>query len=113
MWKLVKMTADYEPWWLFDDWRDKIVMEKSFSSFEDVLTEWSNLTCELSNKFTSSEYRETGMTVFFTEGDLVFCEACDDDVQIYHGILLLKNDEPNPKLTDEEANKLKETCCKE
>ncbi|MBU6114683.1 DUF1033 family protein, partial [Mammaliicoccus lentus] len=35
MWKVVTMRADYEGWWLFDDWTDHIIHEIICNDFDE------------------------------------------------------------------------------
>ncbi|WP_142382784.1 DUF1033 family protein, partial [Staphylococcus carnosus] len=45
MWTVNKIRADYEGWWLFDDWRDLITEQYQFSSYEDMLEKYKQLIC--------------------------------------------------------------------
>lgn len=34
MWEVAKIRADYEGWWLFDDWPEHIVDTQKFDSYD-------------------------------------------------------------------------------
>ena len=35
--------------------------------------------------------KETYLTAYWSDGEIRFCENCDDDVQLYHGLMLLQD----------------------
>ena len=37
MWTVAKIRADYEGWWLFSDWTEKIVEQHHYSNYEEML----------------------------------------------------------------------------
>ena len=43
MWTVAKIRADYEGWWLFSDWTDKIVKQSSFSTYTEMLDAYKAL----------------------------------------------------------------------
>ncbi|AWE07471.1 DUF1033 domain-containing protein [Lysinibacillus sp. 2017] len=88
MFKIIYMKADYEPWWKFDGWEDHIVSVHEFEEekqFQLALTEIMNdFRQSYANEACKNEY----YYAFWSEDECEFCEACDEDAQIYHGIIL-------------------------
>lgn len=38
------------------------------------------------------------LAAFWCDEEKCFCEECDDDLQVYHGLLVLKDGEHDPDL---------------
>ena len=73
MWTVAKIRADYEGWWLFSDWTEKIVEQHHYSNYEEML--------------------EYNIYAFYNNCDLNFCEDCDEDLQIFYSFIVLNNKE--------------------
>lgn len=43
MWTVAKIRADYEGWWLFSDWTDKIIEQYQFTSYDEMLNYYKNI----------------------------------------------------------------------
>ena len=52
MWTVAKIRADYEGWWLFEDWPEKIVKQSEFSTYEDMLAAYCKLIKDCNNKIS-------------------------------------------------------------
>ncbi|PNZ99267.1 hypothetical protein CD133_06715, partial [Staphylococcus massiliensis CCUG 55927] len=42
MWTITKIVADFEGWWLFDDWKTYITEEESFNTYDEMIEEYSS-----------------------------------------------------------------------
>lgn len=40
---VAKIRADYEGWWLFSDWTDKIIEQYQFTSYDEMLNYYKNI----------------------------------------------------------------------
>lgn len=83
-----------EPWWMFEGWEEDIVDQKSFSEFEEARLYFEGMKKVLSGKFSSEKSKGQGAIAYWNEGDLAYCEDCDEDMQIYHGLLWVHNNKP-------------------
>lgn len=90
IYELIYMKADYEPWWQFDDWELNIVFSKQFENKEKLTNQLSELLNEFRKKYPHEESRDSMYYAFWSEDEKSFCDACDDDNQIYHGIIVRK-----------------------
>lgn len=84
------MKADYEPWWQFDGWQDYIVSIEEFEAeevFENALAEKLG---QFRKKFPYEKIKNQKYYAFWTHEEREYCEACEDDAQIYHGIIIEK-----------------------
>ena len=43
MWTVAKIRADYEGWWLFSDWTEKIVEQHHYSNYEEMLEDYQSI----------------------------------------------------------------------
>jgi hypothetical protein len=97
MYKIIKTYGANEPWWFFEDWREEIVSVQEFDTFEKAICafrkEWKTL--EASTDEVNS--KKNFLSAFWKKDDLVWCEECDEDLQQYHGLMLLENDQPIPE----------------
>ena len=93
--EIVYMKADYEPWWMFEDWEKMIQSRKSFATVEDAHDYLRELKQELGKKYTHYEERKECFFAYWSDSERIFCKGCDDDLQIFHGIITLANGKPS------------------
>ena len=44
-----KIRADYEGWWLFSDWTEKIVEQHHYSNYEEMLKDYQSIIKKVKN----------------------------------------------------------------
>ncbi|SOC23885.1 hypothetical protein SAMN05880501_11631 [Ureibacillus xyleni] len=88
MYKIIYMKADYEPWWKFEGWESTIVTENEYETKEEMDHALNNLLKEFRTRYDKEESREGKYYAFWTMDERMYCEACEDDIQIYHGIIV-------------------------
>ncbi|QCR34464.1 DUF1033 domain-containing protein [Lysinibacillus sp. SGAir0095] len=84
------MKADYEPWWMFDGWESNIVATSQFESEGDLEQMLQETLKEFRQKYEHEASKEEKYYAFWTDEEQEYCEACEDDIQIYHGIIVAK-----------------------
>lgn len=89
MYKIIYMKADYEPWWQFEGWEEFIVSEMQFDNEQLFLKEYNEMFESFRRKYDNEASKNERFFAFWSEDECEFCEACDEDAQIYHGIILL------------------------
>lgn len=94
MYEVIYMKADFEPWWLFEGWEEQIVERKSFEEVDQVKIHLEGLLSEFRVKYTHEATKNGAFWAFWSEDEKEYCIPCDDVLQIYHGILILKDGEP-------------------
>lgn len=92
--EIIYMRAGYEPWWMFSGWEDTIVKKKMFENAEEAKVYLDSLLKEFRLKYPNEGSQKGAFWAFWTEDEQEFCEACDDDLQTYHGILWIRNGIP-------------------
>lgn len=100
MYEVIYMKADYEPWWMFEGWEEMIRIRRSFEEAEEAIEYANKLMEEMRHYFSKEKTRKGTFAAFWNPGEITYCDGCDDDLQLYHGIFMLKDDEPVPFLME-------------
>ncbi|AXH99193.1 DUF1033 family protein [Sporosarcina sp. PTS2304] len=95
MYEVVYMKADFEPWWMFEEWREYSVTSKTFTDSQSMQEHLQQLIEEMLPQFDYYEHRKGCFHAFWSDSEKHYCEGCEGDSQIYHGIIVLFNDRPN------------------
>ena len=88
MYKIIYMKADYEPWWQFDGWEEHIISESCFDNEQDFQDAFTQLVTDFRARYENETCKQDRFYAFWSDDETEFCEACDDDAQIYHGIIV-------------------------
>ena len=94
MYQVIEMYGDYEPWWFLEDWEKDIVTSQSFDDYYEALKYYKRQWLLLREQSPLFKSRSDLMTIFWDPEDQRWCEECDDDLQQYKGLALLKNHQP-------------------
>lgn len=114
MYQVIEMYGDNEPWWFFEHWQEDIKQTTSFDRLEEAKTFFSTQYERLEKKYLQKKEKEVFLVAFWTPGEVRFCEECDEDLQQYYGLMLLKDGQ---KINDSgQLKKVKEKnmdhCCR-
>lgn len=77
----------------FEDWEEDIEEEETFESFEEATSVRKTMERNPS-KLWIYQCKSNFLSAFWNDGDERWCEECDDDLQQYKGLALLKNHQP-------------------
>ncbi|AQP54694.1 DUF1033 family protein [Vagococcus penaei] len=91
MYQVIMTYSENEPWWFFDEWQEDITKELSFDTFEAACNYFKDICHEYSDKFESHRVKDDYLVAFWNENDLIYCEDCDEELQAYYGVMLVKN----------------------
>lgn len=94
MYEVIYMKADFEPWWLFEGWEEQIIQKESFSNYEEAEFYLKRILSEFRGIYTNEATKKGAFWAFWSEDEKEYCIPCDDILQIYHGVLLLKDGKP-------------------
>lgn len=83
------MKADYEPWWMFDGWEESVLTRQCFTDINEANQCLHDLLSEFREKYCH-EKMQKNCYAFWSEEEKLYCEGCDDDLQIFHGVFLLR-----------------------
>lgn len=95
MHEIVYIRADYEPWWMFDGWEEKVVSRKEFESAEQASRYLEELDQEFGSKFALHEKRDSAFAAYWNSEEMEYCEICEEALQIFHGLIWLYDGKPN------------------
>ena len=88
------MKADFEPWWMFDGWEEDILSRHTFED-EFKAKEYLNETLDKFRKLYLNEHtRKECFYAFWSETEKIYCEPCGEDLQVFHGFILLCEGKP-------------------
>lgn len=94
MFEIVYMKADFEPWWMFEGWEEAIVSRIPCKNREEVEGHLASLLKKLREENDNETVKNNCFYAFWSTKEKTFCEACDDELQIYHGVIVLKENKP-------------------
>lgn len=91
MYQVVELYGPFEPWWFLEDWKEDIVKVTSYDTFEEALVAFKKQWCYY--KVAKPYYRSKAslLAAFWHEEDQSWCEDCDEPLQDYHSLALLKD----------------------
>lgn len=91
MYQVVEMYGDNEPWWFFEDWRQDIRKETVFATIEEAKRFYTQEWVRLSKNYPQHSGKQNFLSAFWSDSDERWCEECDDYLQQYTGLALLKD----------------------
>lgn len=117
MFQVVCMYGDNEPWWFFDGWQEEIIEEQRFSTFEEAEKCYTEKWQQLKEQYTNLQTKPNYLSAFWDQQDERWCDECDDFLQQYMGLALVKDylpvDKESRKNIYETTNSSgKAKCCK-
>jgi len=92
--EIIYMKAAYEPWWMFSGWEETIVEKRMFSTKTETIIYLESLLTKFRETYPHEAQQKGAFWAFWSEEEQEFCEACDDDLQTYHGVIWLKSGIP-------------------
>ncbi|HEY4623541.1 DUF1033 family protein [Solibacillus sp. FSL R7-0668] len=88
MYKIIYMKADYEPWWQFEGWEAFIVSEQIFETAEQFQEAYEGILENFRQQYDNEATKDERYYAFWSDDECEYCEACDDEAQVYHGIIV-------------------------
>ena len=89
MYEVIYMKADYEPWWQFEGWEEHIIERTAFENEAEAKDYLNSLLKNLRSKFPfeKEKQKEQSYWAFWNLKDQCYCDDCDEELQIYHGVI--------------------------
>ena len=91
MYQVIEMHGEWEPWWFTENWKEYIVKQESFENFEAALQAYTLEWNSLKEVYPSHKSHHNLLATFWNKKEKKWCEDCNEDLQLYHSILLLKD----------------------
>ncbi|WP_414046442.1 DUF1033 family protein [Macrococcus equi] len=89
MYEIITIRADYEGWWLFDDYREQATDIQSFIDRFEAINYYQQQLVNLRKIFCNEVIGKHKIHAFYNNCEIEFCESCDEEVQIFHSVLFL------------------------
>ena len=86
MWTVAKMRADYEGWWLFSDWPEKVIETLNFNTYEEMLEKYTKLLQDCKDCFDNYVVGKHNIYAFYNNCDLNFAKIA---MKIYKYFIVL------------------------
>lgn len=93
-WEVIVTKGESEPWWFFPEWRNDIIEMYTYTDSTAATQKYLSLFQRLKKGFENVKVKKTSLAAFWNKEDVSYCEYCDDDSQLYYGLLILLNGEP-------------------
>ncbi len=84
-------TGEYEPWWFFEEWEENIVSSFTFEEKEEAFLKYGELAKKLILGYPHKALKKNVLFAAWNEDEIAYCEDCEDDIQTFHGLILMKN----------------------
>lgn len=85
--EIIYMKADFEPWWEFEGWEKHIIEKQIFDKEEKARDYLNELLVNFRKKFSNEKIKSDKYWAFWSVKEQCFCDSCDEDLQIYHGVI--------------------------
>ncbi|MEI5908889.1 DUF1033 family protein [Bacillus spongiae] len=102
VWHVYETRGEYEPWWFFEGWESSISKESTFISKENAMDYFIQRIEALKRHNPNVKAKSYSTIAFWKKEEKIFCEACDEDLQLYTGLILMYGDKVY-KWNDEEV----------
>lgn len=97
MYQVVELYGYFEPWWFLEDWREDIVEAESFDTFEEALATFKRKWTYLKVSHPYYKSQSSLLTAFWAPHNQSYCDDCEEPLQEYRSLALLKNWEELPE----------------
>ena len=94
MYEVIYMKADYEPWWMFEGWEEMVRLRKDFEEKQEAIAFALHIMEKMRESFSHEKARKESFVAFWNPGERTYCDGCDDDMQLYHGVFLTYDGTP-------------------
>lgn len=91
MLQVIYMKADYEPWYKFDGWEEHIVEKLTFEKEDEAKDYLNHKLADFRGLYAFEKCKEEKYWAFWNVQEQCFCDSCDEDLQIYHGLMWIDN----------------------
>lgn len=111
MYEVIETYGDFEPWWFLDGWEKEVTYKKEFSTIAEAEKFFLQKVQEFNGKFAETKAKDQYLVAFWNKDELRWCEECDDDLQQYQGLLLLKDGKQLNQENNKKDNEIRGRVC--
>lgn len=88
MYHVITIYGPNEPWFLFEGWEKDIVERKVYTSLEEAQQYFLEKSMQLEQAHQHRREKRSDCFAYWNEGDIHFCEMCDEDIQLFTGLFI-------------------------
>ena len=112
MYYVIQTESCDEPWWMTTGWEATVVRYAVYSQFIKAKSQYIDWFAELERQYPNNKTKEPYMAAFYRPGEVFYCEDCGDDLQTYHGLLILDatNKEIDPNIFGDRSQAICVNC---
>ncbi|WP_099221013.1 DUF1033 family protein [Listeria costaricensis] len=81
--------GEFEPWWFFEEWEETITETFTYIEKEAAFEKYQEICQKFQKSYPEMQVKKTVLAAFWDEAEIEYCEDCEDDIQTFHGVLLL------------------------
>ncbi len=90
VYQVIVTYSENEPWWFFEEWQEDIVAEKQFDKICEAKRYYDKLFLKFQQEYEQIKVKPPLLSAFWHEGELIYCDDCDEELQAYKGLMLVK-----------------------
>ncbi|MBM7709656.1 DUF1033 family protein [Enterococcus lemanii] len=91
MYQVLTMYGENEPWWFFEDWQADIRVCQEFQTFAQAQQAYLKQWQTLRDTYNHVHVKPNFLTAFWNDGEEHWCEDCEEGLQLFMGLALLKD----------------------
>ncbi|MGY3766029.1 DUF1033 family protein [Vagococcus vulneris] len=91
MYQVLTTFSENEPWWFFEDWQQDIKSEQTFDTLSEAYAYFDEVCEVYTQKYSHYRGKTDYLMAYWNENELIYCEDCDEDLQAFHGVMLVEN----------------------
>ncbi|EMC0663360.1 TPA: DUF1033 family protein [Streptococcus agalactiae] len=97
MYQVVKMFGDWEPWWFIEGWEEDITEIAEYDTLSEALLYFQEEWDRGQERWPYFQSKSSLLATFWSIKEKRWCEECDEYLQQYHSLMLLKEWQEIPK----------------
>ncbi|MGX7023328.1 DUF1033 family protein [Vagococcus hydrophili] len=115
MYQVIVTYSENEPWWFFDEWQEDIKEKFEYDCFCQAKKRYDTLANKFEKEFEENRVKPPLLAAFWNDEELIYCEDCDEELQAYKGLMLVKDyqklDDGDLEKNEAINNSGKAKCC--
>lgn len=90
MYQVIQLYGDFEPWWFIEGWEEDIVEELRYETLNEARAVFEEKWQGLRERLPVYHSRKDFLATFWDKTEQRWCQECDEYLQRYHSLMLLK-----------------------
>lgn len=91
MYQVIQTKGTDEPWWFFENWKRMIQHVTEVETLDEAVSTYHELSEIFAQQYAHHREKD-GTLAYWNDDETEFCGPCDDDLQVYHGLLVMQGE---------------------